>query len=246
MRSRVGGSRKRRDELGIQAQMPCVDRFAQLAGDVDIRKAPDQARVVALVDLDAVATAILGGFAGSFRGRKRVHQLAGTRIHRSQPDADGEVQPRLAVGGSQQLDALTQALRELLRVIQRHRHQNREAVPRDAPREGLRGQPGANELAQLRQHRIAHMHAEAVVDHMQLIGVDVERGPLFGLRRVRHGGAHALLEFRPCVQPGGGAVGHDAVPIERLHFELEILDRGVREQVAPQALQRGPQERVGK
>ncbi|KAJ8137576.1 hypothetical protein OY671_009211, partial [Metschnikowia pulcherrima] len=44
-----------------------VDGGAQSAGDVDIRKAPYQADVVALVDFDAIAAAILGGLAGGFR-----------------------------------------------------------------------------------------------------------------------------------------------------------------------------------
>ncbi len=51
------------------------------------------------------------------------------------------------------------------------------------------------------------MHAEAVVDYVELIGVDVQRGPLLGAADFGRDYAHALLERGTRIESAQHAVG---------------------------------------
>src|SRR6185437_10788185 len=129
--TRTHGLGERRDELRIQAQVARIDGLAQLAGDVDIGEAPHEAGVVALIDLDAVAPAILGRLARGLRGCKRVHELAAARIDGGYADADGDMHPSIGAGAGKRgelLDTFAQAFGKLLRPVERHWHQRGETI----------------------------------------------------------------------------------------------------------------------
>ena len=56
----------------IEPETLRADRIAQTGDDVDVVEAAHDTGIVGLVDLDAVAAAILGGLAGSFRRSQRM------------------------------------------------------------------------------------------------------------------------------------------------------------------------------
>ena len=70
VRARALRAGERQDELRVEPEAARVDRFAQLARDVDIGEAAHEARIVRVINLDAVAATIFRGFAGGFRGRQ--------------------------------------------------------------------------------------------------------------------------------------------------------------------------------
>ena len=112
----------------------------------------------------------------------------------------GNVQPRFTVGRTELLDTFTQRFRELRGIVQLGRQQHREPVAGNARCERTGRQSTPDQLAELPQHRVAHVHAEVVVDDVQLVGIDVQRGPVLGALCVDDDRAHALFERRPCVQ----------------------------------------------
>ncbi len=152
MRACTHGARKRGDQLRIQTQMSGVDRIAQLSGNVDVGKPAHQADVVALINLDAISASILGCLAGAFGSGQRVHQLGTVRVNGRYTDADREVQPRFAMCRRQLHDPFAQCFGKGLRVIQVHRHEDREPVSGDPRRERFRRQTRTDELTHLRQH----------------------------------------------------------------------------------------------
>src|SRR5258707_10431930 len=113
-----------------------------------------------------------------------MHQLARRRIQQCDPDTARNMQAGLAVGRSQLLDPLAQRLREFLGVIELSWQQYREPVARNAGSKGTRRQPVPDQLAQLPQYRVTHMHAETVIDDMQLVCIDIEGAPVSGPLRV--------------------------------------------------------------
>ncbi len=95
-------------ELRVEPEAARVDGIAQLACDVDISEPPHQARIVGMVDLDAVAASIFSGLARRFGGRERMHELAGTRVQQCHANTDRDVEPRVAVHGAEHFDTLAQ------------------------------------------------------------------------------------------------------------------------------------------
>src|SRR6185312_12023507 len=76
----------------------------------------------------------------------------------------------------------------------------REAISGYACSEGAAGQTLTYELAELPQHGVAYVHPEIVVDHVQLVDVDVKCGPMARGVFVRNDTTHALFESGPHVQ----------------------------------------------
>ncbi len=127
VRARALGSRERQDQLRIQVQPPLLDGVAQLVGDADVGEAAHDAAVALLIDLDAVAAAILGGLAGGLGGGEHVRQLIRGR-QRRHADADRH---RCAFVGLQQREpfgALAQRFGEALSVTHLGRQQHDEAI----------------------------------------------------------------------------------------------------------------------
>ena len=106
--------------------------------------------------------------------------------------------------GAELLGALAQRFGEAGRIVQPDRQQHREAIAGDARRDRARGQALADQLAQLRDDLVAHVHAVVVVDHVHAIDVDRQRAPP-ALRAAGRGcrrAVHALLEGRAVQQAG--------------------------------------------
>ncbi len=247
VRLRTDRMRKGRNELRVQAQMSRIDGLAQLAGDVDIREPSYEARIIALIGLDPVAAPVLRGLAGGLGRGQRMHQLAVAGSKRRHTYTDRSMQARIAVHRAELFDALAQRLGKLLCGFQRHRQQHGEAVARDTGCKCVGGQSRTDELAQLGQHSISHVHAEAVVDHVELIGVYIDGSPLHRLAGIRGDDTHPLFEGGSGVQPAQSSVRQQrfAILVERRHRPVESFNRSARHEVAPQTLQRGTQQRQG-
>ena len=90
--------------------------------------------------------------------------------------------------------AFAQRFGELRGILELGRQQHGEAIARDARREGAARQPPAQQLADLADDAVADVHAEVVIDDMQLVGIDVERAPgNLAIGLVDHR-PHAMLE----------------------------------------------------
>ena len=91
----------------------------------------------------------------------------------------GELLAMVVIGGMRSflgpaLGALFFILfREFLGIIQLGRQQNREPVARNARRERTGRQSQPDQLTELPQHRVTHVHAETVIDDVQLVGIDI-------------------------------------------------------------------------
>ena len=84
--------------------------------------------------------------------------------------------------------ALAQCLGEALGIVHVRGQHGGEAIAGNARAEGPGGQTLADELAQLPEQAVTDVHAGLLVDHVQLVDVDVERAPVL---------VAALLEHRP-------------------------------------------------
>src|SRR5262249_505152 len=58
-----------------------------------------------------------------------------------------------------------------------------------------------DQLSQLSQDRITHVHSKAVIDDVQLIGIYIECGPMSGTLGVSDNRAHALFKRRSRIEP---------------------------------------------
>ena len=65
---------QRQNGLGVQSEAVGVQRIPQLADDQYVGVAANDAVIGILEHLDTIAAAVLGGFAGDFRGRQCVRQ----------------------------------------------------------------------------------------------------------------------------------------------------------------------------
>src|SRR5205823_1752902 len=110
------------------------------------------------------------------------------------------------------LGAGAQRLGEVLRIVDLGRQHHHEAIAGNAGPEGPGRQAVPQQLAELREHRIADVHAGVLVDGMQLIDVDVERAP--GLRALpsRVGWDWALAGSRRWARIRSWASGGAALP----------------------------------
>ena len=130
VRARTLGGGKRQDQLRVQVQPALVDGAAQLLGDTDVGEAAHDADVGLLVDLDAIAAAVLGGLAGGLGGDQHVREFLRAGIQQRHADADRDRRARLAPA------AATAAPRRCAapRRSARHRRSPRAAAPRSGPR----------------------------------------------------------------------------------------------------------------
>src|SRR6185295_4833138 len=97
----------------------------------------------------------------------------GFGVERRHANAQRHVHARFTVRGAQLFRPFAQRLRELGRILEARVQQNGETVAGDARREGAGRQAAAQQLAELRNDSVADVHAEVVVDDVQLVRVDV-------------------------------------------------------------------------
>ncbi len=192
---------QRQQQLCVQVQPALGDGGAQVGDDVDVGKAPDQALVGFLEDLDAVAAAVIGGLAGGLGGREGVGEFLRARLDGGDADADRDHQRAIADRGAEQLGALAQRFGEAGRVVEADRQQHREAIARYARRQRPGRQAIADQLAELRDDLVADVHAVVVVDDVHAVGVDRQRAPpALGAAGLAQRALHAMFEGRPVQQ----------------------------------------------
>src|ERR1051325_3136046 len=102
--------------------------------------------------------------------------------------------------GAELIGTQAQRFGEVFRVIELCRQQHSEAISGYACAEGAARQTLTYELAELSQHGVAHVHAQVIVDYVQLVDVDVECGPMPRTAFVDDDATHALFEGGAHVQ----------------------------------------------
>ena len=96
------------------------------------------------------------------------------------------------------LERLPQVLGDVLgRVDRRLGHEDGETVARDAGREHARRKALPDALGDAHDHRVADVHAEVLVQHVQAVDVDVDDAVVLLQRLRRQHGVGALLEGGP-------------------------------------------------
>jgi hypothetical protein len=169
---------ERRDQLRLEPQAVLGERRAHVGGHVDVGEAADDADVVFLESLQAVAAAVLGGFAGSLGLGQRAAELGVVAaVERRHADADRQAEACVDARGRQAGDTLAQAFAEHRGLVDVGRHGHGETVAGDARRHRVRRQVFAQQVADLRDGLVADVHAEVFVDDVQLVDVDVQQAP---------------------------------------------------------------------
>ena len=230
---RAGVAAERHDQLRVELEAVLVDGAAELADQIDVGEAADDAFVGIVIDLDAVAAAVVGGLAGGLGGGEGMHEFLGAHLDGRHADADRDLHLAVAERAGDFFGAGAQRLGELCGILQRRGQHDRKAVAGNARRAGARWQAFADQLAELRDHAIAHRHAVIVVDDMQAVDVDEQRAPgrrcrIRRARATRHDRpllertAYTLLEGGACQQAGQRIV---AVRQYRGHAPRQQLDQ---------------------
>src|SRR5690242_6988807 len=121
----------------------------------------------------------------------------GACIERSGADADRDRHAMLAVMTAELLRGFAQRFTKLSRIVEARRQQRRESIAGNARGKRARSEPAPNELAELPDHRVAHVHAEAVVHDVKLVCIDIESAPGSALLLSGEDSACAMLERGP-------------------------------------------------
>ena len=189
--------RSRSSKCGQASGEPCIGRISwassrsrfsaiamrRLGGDVDVLVAAHDALVACLVQLDAVAAAVLGRLAGGLGHRERVGELH-TRVgERRDPDADRGLERRCRWSrqGLRPLSRRGAGAQRLRRSASRpseppgNSSANRSPELRAASAPGTRYARTSSPSLAIRL--VADVHAEVVVDDVQPVDVDVQRAP---------------------------------------------------------------------
>ena len=173
---------ERQDHLRFEPQAILGERGAHVGGDVDVGEAANDADVVFLEGLEAIAAAVLGRLAGGLGFGERAAEIAVAAAERRDAEADRQPEARVDADGVQARDAFAQAFAEHRGLVDFRGHDHREAIAGDARRHRIRRQVLAQQVADLRDGLVAHVHAEVFVDDVQLVDVDVQQAPALAAR----------------------------------------------------------------
>src|ERR1700681_2106516 len=119
---------QRHDELRVEYQPVLRDRGAQVGDQINVGEAAHDALVRLLIQLDAIAAAVVGGLAGGLGSGEGMHEFLRARIDGGHADADRDLHLAVAEYGAQILGTGAQRLGELGGILQRRGQQDREAV----------------------------------------------------------------------------------------------------------------------
>ncbi len=196
---------------------------SQRADQRHVGVAAHDALVALLVDLDAVAAAVLGGLAGDLGRGERVRKRMLALGHARNAEARRHVDRVPARHEIESFEPVTKVLSDALRDVERGvADEQREAVARDARGEHPRRQRAADGVRDAHDHLVAHVHAEVLVQHVQAIDVDVDDAVVALQRLGRQQVLRALLERGTRQQPGRRVIG---VHQDVRHATCEQLDQ---------------------
>ena len=177
-----GAVDERQDHLRFEPQAILGERGTHVGGDVDVGEAANDADVVFLEGLEAIAATVLGRLAGGLRFGERTAEIDFAAAERRDAEADRQPETRVDTDGVQARDALAQSFAEHRRLVDLRGHDHREAVAGNARGHGIRRQMLAQQVADLRDGLVAHVHAEVFVDDVQFVDVDVQQAPALTAR----------------------------------------------------------------
>ena len=190
------------DALRIQLEASVFDRARDAAHPLHL--AMPVGAVVAFVDLHAIAAAVLGRVTGDVGGGQ--HRGGAGGVARDAHHADARAH-RQAVGAPQEaiaVNGLADAVGDALRLLQRAALQQQAEFVAAQARDGVRGaHPRLQQAGDVAQQPVAGAVAAGVVDHLELVEVDVQQHVFaFAALRGGHRGFEPRVELAPVDEPG--------------------------------------------
>lgn len=195
---------QRCNALGVQAKALLLQRHAYACHPFHLADVASVLAIVAAVDVDAVAAALLGAVAGHVGHAQQVLGRLDLAADVHQADAQPRAQHLLAPVHVQGLGRLAQLLGNAQGGLGRAVLQKNAEFISAQPREGVGlAQVVQQQAADLAQHLVARRVAAGLVDELELVQVHVQhgRGPQPVLALVEQA-LQAALELDAVLQPG--------------------------------------------
>ena len=170
---------ERMDALPVEAEAVLGERLVDAVDPLHLAVALGEGGVVRLVLVHPVAAALLGDVAGGVGGGEHLGHVAAVGGDRHQADRDADLEDPLLPAEAVLADGGAQALAELAGVL---RVASSSSTPNSSPPRRARVSVLRTSDLQQRRHLLEHLVAgevaAGVVDHLELVEVEVEEGVL--------------------------------------------------------------------
>ena len=164
------------DRLCVQQEPVAVEGLLDLGDQLHVVVAANDALVLFVVDLDSVATVVLGGLAGHARGGQRAAVVPVRAAEFRDADAHRDLQRPVALKVTQLLAVIPDLLRKPeSRVSVGMRQQHAKVITGQARQHAALRQVFLEQARETHDDGVAGLAAERVVDELQIVEVKVDQ-----------------------------------------------------------------------
>ena len=197
------------DALAMQQEAILLQGLGDARDPVHLALAPVQFGIVRLVDVDTVAATVLGGVTGHVRMPQHPAQVTAVLVDGDHPDAGADIEGLALPGKPVVPEGQPDLAGDLDGMLQRTPLQQQAEFITAQARHGIGiAHLSFQQWRDLPEQFIAGGMAAGIVDHLELVQVDIEQGvPLVFVHRRFEQAVQAVFELAAVGQAGEGVVG---------------------------------------